>query len=157
MSKAMQDATEPQVLRIQRSFDADPTELFACFTQADHLAKWFGPEGVSCRNVQVDAKIGGSYQLEMVNPDGSKIGLVGKFLHLEAPTSIQMTWRWVREEEVEPGEETLVTIRLSPIGSGTLLKLTHERFADGPERDNHEQGWSSSLDCLEKLLHPRSY
>ena len=89
----------------------------------------------------------------MINPDGSKIRLVGEFLQLEAPDLIQMTWRWIGDEGVEPGEETLVTIRLSPIGAGTLLRLTHERFAETSERDRHNGGWSSTLDCLDELLH----
>lgn len=152
MSEVPQNMTNQQTLRIQRSFEVGPAQLYSCFTQAEHLGEWFGPKGVSCRNVEVDARVGGIYQLEMVNPDGSTIGLTGKFLQLEEPKLIQMTWRWLRQEETEPGAETLVTIHLSPQGTGTVLKLKHERFAEISERDNHESGWSSSLDCLEEQV-----
>ena len=43
MSEATQEVTGPQALRIQRTFDAEPKQIYACFTQAEHLAKWFGP------------------------------------------------------------------------------------------------------------------
>jgi Activator of Hsp90 ATPase homolog 1-like protein len=41
---------------------------------------------------------------------------------------------------------------LKPDGDGTLLTLTHEKFADEESRDGHKQGWTSSLDKLESFM-----
>ncbi len=149
---ARSPATEGETLQIQRRFAATPAEIYRYFTQAEHLARWFGPKGVACGEVRVDARVGGAYRVQMLNSDGSEIVLVGRFEQLDEDRLIQMTWRWVRDEEAPPGEETLVTIRLAPVGQGTLLRLTHERFADAAERDRHDGGWASTLDCLDEYL-----
>jgi uncharacterized protein YndB with AHSA1/START domain len=152
MNEAIEHPTEPEALRLQRQFDATPSQLYRYFTEAAHLVEWFGPEGVSCTTQIFEAHVGGDYQLTFLNPDGSEIELVGRFLQLEEPNLIQMTWRWQRPDETEPDEETLVTIRLTEVGSGALLKLTHERFHESAERDRHDAGWSSSFDCLDEAL-----
>ncbi len=152
MTEAMAEAPASHALQIQRRFAATPDDLYRCFTEASHLARWFGPKGVVCKDVEVDATVGGNYSIQMVNSDGSGIGLVGRFEQLEPPSLIQMTWRWLREDPADPGEETLVTIRLTPAGAGSLLRLTHERFSDVAERDRHESGWSSTLDCLDEMI-----
>lgn len=157
MTEAVPERTEPRSLQIQRQFAAVPSDLYRYFTEAEHLARWFGPKGVVCKDVRVDATAGGHYSLQMINPDGSEIGLVGQFQQLDPPRLIQMTWRWLREDEAEPGEETIVTIRLSPVGAGTLLRLTHERFAEVAERDRHDDGWGSTLDCLDELIEKEGF
>ena len=50
------------------------------------------------------------------------------------------------------GVETLVTLEFLEKGEATGLILTQERFPTEQDRKNHEWGWNSSLDCLEKSL-----
>ena len=50
------------------------------------------------------------------------------------------------------GAETLVTVEFNDMGEATELILTHEQFSTEQNRNNHEWGWNSSLDCLEKSL-----
>ena len=50
------------------------------------------------------------------------------------------------------GQDTVVTIRFSEAKEGALLTLTHENFSQPDERDRHESGWTSSLDCLEEAI-----
>jgi uncharacterized protein YndB with AHSA1/START domain len=45
-----------------------------------------------------------------------------------------------------------VTIDIKPTASGCDLTLTHERFFDEAARDRHREGWSGSLDKLERML-----
>jgi uncharacterized protein YndB with AHSA1/START domain len=152
MTEAAQSTIQPEALRLQRRFDATPSQLYRYFTEAAHLVEWFGPEGVSCKTEKFEAHKGGSYELTFFNPDGSEVGLVGRFLQLEKPRLIQMTWRWQRPDETEPDEETLVTIRLAGVGSGTRLELTHERFGTVSEGGRHETGWCGSFGCLDEAL-----
>jgi len=35
--------------------------VFKMFTDAAHLARWFGPEGHTCTDCTVEAKIGGRF------------------------------------------------------------------------------------------------
>ena len=41
-------------LLIKRSFKAPREELFAAWTQADALKKWWGPEGFTAPSVEMD-------------------------------------------------------------------------------------------------------
>jgi hypothetical protein len=41
---------------------------------------------------------------------------------------------------------------LKPDGDGTLMTFLHEQFFDEDARDRHQQGWSASLNKLEKFL-----
>ena len=56
-------------LLIKRSFKAPREELFAAWTQADTLQKWWGPEGFTAPSVEMDLKVGGKYRVEM-QPSG---------------------------------------------------------------------------------------
>ena len=58
------------------------------------------------------------------------------------------TWAW----RTMPERESLVTVALKPDGDGTVLILTHEQFADEPARDRHREGWSGTLDKLERYI-----
>ncbi len=156
MTEALDTAPETQTLRIERHFEAKPELLYRCFLEAEHLAAWFGPERVVCSVAKVDAWVGGAYELTMHNTDGTEIGLVGQYLELEEPSLIKMTWRWKREDDSDPGEETLVTIRFKEAEGGTLMQLKHERFGESSERDRHGSGWESSFVCLDEHLAVRS-
>ena len=152
MTEAIEPPLESEALRLVRRFDAPPGRLYLYFTDASHLARWFGPEGVSCEAVDWEPVVGRDYELVFTNPDDTTIGLVGRFLELEAPRLIKMTWQWRPADATGEEEVTLVTIRLSEVGEGSLLQLTHERFAETAERDRHDEGWTSSFDCLDEAL-----
>ena len=51
-----------------------------------------------------------------------------------------------------PGEETLVTVMLTPTGTGTELLLTHERFHTEQSREAHNNGWMGCLNSMDKLF-----
>ena len=122
-------AVETPSLEFHRSFPATCEQLYRCFTEAEQLTQWFGPEGVSCPRASVDARPGGRYRIEMANPDGSLAVVVGRFLELDPPRLIRMTWCWETWPDGPTGEESLVTIDLEPQAGGALLTLTHERLA----------------------------
>ncbi len=152
MTEASPRVSAEHRFELLRHFDATPSQLYRYFTDPKHLSRWFGPKGVRCLNVCVDLRVGGAYRLEMHNSDGTSITLVGRYLELEESSMIRMTWRWQREGETEEGEDTVVTIRFSEAKEGALLTLTHENFSQPDERDRHESGWTSSLDCLEEAI-----
>ena len=60
-----------------------------------------------------------------------------------------MTWGW---REKQPGQESLVTVILSPSGKRTQLELRHEQYVDMENQPTHEQGWNGALDKLGQLL-----
>lgn len=119
---------------------AHPVEhVWRAITDADALAAWLWPERFATK-AEVDLRVGGRYRF-----DGTASGMAvtGEYVAIDAPHRIVFTWRW----DGEP-DETLVTIELRAADAGTHLVLTHERFADAAQRDDHATGWS---DCLDRL------
>jgi uncharacterized protein YndB with AHSA1/START domain len=124
---------------ITRIFAASPARVWTAFTDPDALAAWFWPAQLQTK-ATADVRTGGGYRIESVVGD---MAISGHYREVTRPLRLVMTWRWDGEETV-----SLVTIELTPIESGTELRLRHEQLADDQERDQHEQGWN---DCLDRL------
>ncbi len=138
------------VLSITRTFAAPREAVYRAFTEADELKRWWGPQSMTCPVAELDVRPGGRYRTEMHAPDGSVYVTTGEFREVTPPERLVFTWVWGEGEMA--GHETLVTVELRDLGGATELTLTHERFPDGAKRDLHNQGWSSSLDCLAEIL-----
>ena len=138
------------VLTLTRTFAAPREAIFRAFTEAEILRTWWGPKGTTCPVAEIDARPGGRYRIEMHAPDGSVYVATGEFREVAPPERLVFTFIWCEGEMA--GHETLVTVELRDHGGATELTLTHERFPDAAKRDMHNQGWSSSLDCLADIL-----
>ena len=52
-------------LIIKRTFQAPRERVFAAWTQAEALKKWWGTEGHTVPSVEMDFSVGGKYRVEM--------------------------------------------------------------------------------------------
>ncbi len=126
-------------LQISRALPAPPDRVWRAFTDPAALAAWFWPERFAT-TAETDVRVGGRYRID---GPGAGMAVSGEYVSVEPPNRLAFTWRWDGETE-----ETLVTLELVATGDGTRLALTHERFSDDADRDNHAKGWS---DCLDRL------
>ncbi len=139
-----------EALRLSRRFKAPREAVFHAFTDPVALAKWFGPEGVSVGNVKVDQRPGGTYSMVFNHADGGSHGLSGVYHEISPPERLVMTWVWDHGDWA--GIETLVTIELAEASAETELTLIHERLSSQVSLDQHRQGWTSTLNCLDQIL-----
>jgi uncharacterized protein YndB with AHSA1/START domain len=130
-------------LRIQRTLPASPARVWQALTDPAALCAWFWPHEHFGTTAQVDLRVDGAF---LIDAPTAGIGVTGRYVALEPPRRLVMTWRWNGEEH-----ETLVTIELAPSVEGTELTLLHERLS-GAARDQHAQGWSDCLDRLPRWL-----
>jgi len=114
------------------------------------LARWWGPNGFTVPTVDVDRRVGGRYRIEMQPPEGASFVLSGEYLVVDAPERLSYTF--VYEVPDPDDRETVVSLRLDDHGGSTLLTLDHGIFATDARRSLHEQGWTQSLDRLERLI-----
>ncbi len=137
-------------LLIKRTFQAPREKVFAAWTGAETLKKWWGTEGHTVPSVEMDVSPGGKYRVEMRTDEGESFYLNGAFVEIRPPERLVFTFRWERGEWDYP--ETLVSIDFSGEGDETTVTLTHEGFPDENMRDEHHGGWDECLDNLGAYL-----
>lgn len=138
------------ILQLTRHFPHPRERVFAAWTQPQQLVKWWGPKGVHIPHWEIDPRVGGSWETAMRNQDGSEFFVSGKYLEITPPSRLVFSWAWTNDDV--RGHETTVTVDFEEKNAGTELTLTQELFESNNARDLHNEGWSSSLDCLAEHL-----
>jgi uncharacterized protein YndB with AHSA1/START domain len=137
-------------LVIRRILNAPPERVYQAWTNTSLATEFLCPQEVTVADVALDVRVGGAYHIAMRKSDGEVWTVRGVYRDVQPNRRLSMTWKWDEENPADE-QETLLTIDLAPHGSGTELTLTHERFASEESRNNHEHGWNSLLDKMEKL------
>jgi uncharacterized protein YndB with AHSA1/START domain len=134
-------------LELRRVYNASPERLFAAWTTPEAMERFFGPGEVQARDVSVDLRVGGRYQITMVMADGEKMIAGGVYREIDPPHRLVCTWSW-EEDEPELEIETVLTLEFLPKGNATELVLRHEGFRDDDQRDRHSAGWTQIVEQL---------
>ncbi len=137
---------KPLALTLTRTLNAPRALVFACWTQARHLARWGGaPEGMSAEVEIKEIRTGGRYRVHLHHENGDRFTVQGRYLEVIKPERLVFTHAWVGADG-KPGPEMLVTITFSDADGRTRMSLRQEGFTTAGSRDGHKQGWSSQLD-----------
>lgn len=138
-------------LVINRKYPVSRERLWQAWTDVDQMKTWLAPEGLTPGDIECDFRVGGTYRLTMVQPDGEKYIAKGVYRAIKPPELLSYTWTW---EEDTPAEEheTLLTLEFKDLGKETELVLTHENLKSEESRQSHTEGWNSLLDKLGKHL-----
>ena len=138
-------------LKLERHFAADPDTVFAFITQTQHLVKWWGPEGMTLPEKQLDLTQPGHWSSVMMNAEGKRFKVTGEVTSVDPPHAVELTWAWHDENDAR-GHESTVRFEIKPDGKGgTLFTLIHSGLADEDSAKGHEAGWVSTLRKLERL------
>lgn len=140
-----------RTLVIERVFNAPPAKVFAAWTDPAILVKWWGPETFTTPEHSMDVRVGGAWRTVMVSPKGETHTVSGVYREIVPPTRLVMTWGW-QQDDGSRGHETVVELTFEPAPAGTRLRLVQSVFASVEQRDNHNMGWSSSFNDLERVL-----
>jgi uncharacterized protein YndB with AHSA1/START domain len=130
-------------LTITRLFDAPRELVFRCWTDPDHLAKWFGPTGFTAPSVTANAVEGGAWRICIREPDGTEHWSSGVYVEVVAPERLVFSFRW-DDQDGEP-EDTLVTIAFADRDGKTEMTFHQSGFVTVPSRDGHVEGWRESF------------
>lgn len=138
-------------LQIHRTYKATPEAIFEAWTNPEFIQQWFGCSHNTFHSCSTDPRPGGAYRIAVEGPSPSNPGVnrifevSGTYTIFEPGKLLAFTWNI-------PGEETLVTVMLTPIDGGTELLLTHERFQTEQSREAHNEGWMLCLNAMDKLF-----
>jgi uncharacterized protein YndB with AHSA1/START domain len=131
---------------LKRHINGTPEQVFAAWTDAKKIVRWFGPQQtlVDTVKAEMDVRAGGKYRVSFKTDDGEYHEVGGTYREVFPHERLQFTWAW----HSTPERESLVTVTLRPDGGGTMLTLLHEQFFDQAAADGHTRGWTGTLDKL---------
>ena len=138
------------VVRHARSFPASRERVFAALTDADSLARWWGPEGFTIPELDFDPVEGRAYRIAMQPPEGDLFHLTGTFREVAPPARLALTFVW--EPPAPDDRETLAVLDFEDRSGTTEVRLEQGAFATEERRALHDDGWSQSFGRLERLL-----
>jgi uncharacterized protein YndB with AHSA1/START domain len=134
------------------SVAASPQRVFEVLTDPEQVAQWWGPEGFTCPEVILDARVGGAYRIAMQPPEGELFHVTGEYLEVQPSTRLTYTFRW---EPPDPDDrETVVRLALHAADGATEVVIIQGPFATEARRELHRAGWTDTLARLASHLAP---
>jgi uncharacterized protein YndB with AHSA1/START domain len=144
-------STKTHDLRIERVFEAPCDVVYGAWTDPKELAQWFHfNEDWKIEVVEHDLRVGGSYRIGWLAPDGNMWYELGEYREIVPQKRLVRTCRFDFPDFDE--NETLLTVEFHAEGNRTRLVLIHEGYRHAEHRDMHQQGWPGFLDQLDKRL-----
>lgn len=140
---------------INRVFNAPLDLVWAVWTEAEHVKKWFGPHMFTIPFCEWDAVPGGKINLHMQGPDGTVFPMLGEFREVVPKERLSFF------SDVPDGQggiflESLATVTFHPKGDKTEVVVTAKGsgFQEISKQmlEGMEPGWSQSLEKFETHL-----
>lgn len=147
----MSKPADRTALQLERFINASPARVFEAWTDPQQLKQWFGPDWVQTCEIVAEAKVGGKFRWNLITGNGGKKTIAGEYRELIPAQRIVFTWKHENDRGWK-NRTSIVTVELSDHDGGTHLRLTHVQLPDEESRDDHNKGWKSALDRLEKFV-----
>ena len=141
-------ARNQSALRLVRFFPVAPEKVWRAWTDPQALTRWWGPDG-AVSAAELDLRVGGRFRIVFGGAQGTDHEVQGVYKDVEPGRRLSFTWVWPR---TTPERESLVTIEFKAVPRGTEMLFRHERLFDDQVRDDHQRGWSSTFEKLERAL-----
>ncbi len=134
---------------ITRIFDAPRAVVFRAWTDPQHVAQWWGPQGFTNPVCDWDARPGGAFRIIMRAPDGVEYPMIGVFREIVEPERLVFT-DVAQDARGVAVLEALTTVTFAE-HTGNTTKLTLQSGAIGlgaraaAMLAAQEEGWTQSL------------
>ena len=149
-------------LVIERVFDAPRELVFRAWTEPDHFAQWYGPNGFTTPHCVLDVRVGGRLHFCMRNEQMGDMWNAGVYQIIDPPSRLVYT-NYMADEDgnrVAPSQfgigegfpdETVVDLSFEDLGAGKT-KMTMRHSIPSTMAGHAAEGWSQSFDRLGEYL-----
>lgn len=157
MDEHMATSTEAESreVTITRIVDAPRDLVFDAWTDAEHIARWWGREGFTVPECTSDPRPGGSLTIVMRGPDGADYPITGIYREVVWPERIVVESSALGEDG-EPVLEAVQTVTFTDHDGKTEITVHARAVALVPRAvamlGGMEAGWTQSLQCLDDFL-----
>jgi uncharacterized protein YndB with AHSA1/START domain len=146
-------------LTITREFDAPRDLVWRAWTEKEHIAHWFGPEGFTARVNENELRAGGRFDYVMIGPDGKEYPGVSIYKEVSPQDRLVATDDF--GDEFKGGNADLpgpmlVTTTFEDVGTKTKVTISIEHASAGDKKKHEDMGvvagWGSTLDKFERYV-----
>ena len=137
--------THPNLLALDRYFDAAPAFVFGLWSHPLLVSAWWGPEGHHLQTCEIDFRPGGNWRFNMAR-DGDHWAH-GTYHEILPDDRLLFSYRFA-----EFGVQSTVSLRFAPEGQGTRMHFLQTGFPSAEHLTGHRTGWLSTFSILEDLL-----
>ncbi len=140
-----------RTLTIEKTFSAPVQVVWDAWTKAEHILKWWAPNGMDIRVIEHDFRVGGKWKYAMPMPDGNEFISEGIYKEIVELQKI------VTSADFKPMTEG-VELQTYFEADGQKTKFTFSvihataEYCKRQEEMGFYNGWGSALDRLEKVL-----
>lgn len=138
-------------LRLSRVLRARRETVFQAWSAAEHVSRWFAPEGCELLEAKVELRVGGAFEVNMRAPNGEANWLRGTFVEIEPNARLVIDMR-IDDSDGKPLFRAFTELDFADAPGGTRIDVTQTytlidlskawMLAGAP------QGWNSTLDNL---------
>ena len=144
----------PAPVRVSRVFPAPRETVFRAWSSADHIKRWFCPNGYSVPEAKVEMRVGGAFEVCMRSPEGVDHWTRGTFTEVAAPERLTIDHHIIDPCGGGPLFSAVTQVKFSAASGGTLMEVV--QTYSFPATTQAEQmlkgapeGWRQTLDKLE--------
>jgi uncharacterized protein YndB with AHSA1/START domain len=149
--------------RVGRHVKAPRARVYRALVDADAIAKWKVPDGMTSRVHEFDGCEGGTFRISLTYDTAAETGKTsahtdmyhGRFVKLMANEQVVEVVEFETEDPAMRGEMT-ITITLADADGGTELLAVHEGLPPGLSPADNETGWRMALAKLAALTERRA-
>jgi len=149
------EPVDTREITLTRTYDAPRPEVFALWTEAEHLARWWGPDGFSAPRVESDPRPGGALTIVMAGPDFEET-MHARFREVVVPERIVVE-SVVPGADGEPFLESFHDVTFTDLGGDrTEVTVRARATVFRPEGlaalEGMRAGWKQTLQCLDDVV-----
>ncbi len=141
---------------------APRSDVYRALLDADAVARWRVPDGMSSQVHEFDAREGGSFRVSLTYDAPARTGKSaqntdtyhGHFVKLVPDEQVVEVFEFETDDPALRGEMTITTT-LTDADDGTDVVIVHEGLPDSVPPADNETGTRMSLDNLARLVEAR--
>lgn len=138
-------------LVMTRVFDAPRELVFKAWTDAKHVAQWWGPNEFTNPVCEIDARVGGALRIHMRAPNGVVYPMTGVFEEIDEPERLVFLSSAL-DDKGNSMFDVLSMVTFAEQGGKTALTLQArvvKATAQAPQYlQGMQAGWTQSLERL---------
>jgi uncharacterized protein YndB with AHSA1/START domain len=145
--------------RAERHFRAPRAAIYRALLDADAVARWMVPDGMTSVVHAFDPREGGAFRVSLTYDAPDRTGKSsahtdtyhGRFTRLVPDTEVVQVIEFETSDPAMRGAMT-ITFTLADAAGGTDLVAVHDDLPAGVSPADNELGWRMSLDKLAALV-----